>query len=76
MVVAYLMMLVKPGEEVPVAEKLQEMPEVQSVDIVYGEYDVVAKIKVESMEKLQKFLMDKIRKIDEIERTSTMITIK
>ncbi len=76
MVIAYLMMLVKPGEESSVAEKLQSMPEVQSVDIVYGEYDIIAKIKVKDMESLQKFLMNNIRKIDEIERTSTMITIK
>ena len=76
MITAYLAMLVKPGEESIVAKKLTEMPEVKDVDIVYGEYDIIAKVNVKDMEALQKFLISKIRKIDEIDRTSTMIAIK
>lgn len=76
MITAYLAMLVKPGEESTVADKLMKLPEVKDVDIVYGEYDIIAKIKVKDMEALQKFLITKIRKIDEIDRTSTMIAIK
>ena len=76
MITAYLAMLVKPGEESNVAKKLTEMPEVKDVDIVYGEYDIIAKVNVKDMEALQKFLINKIRKIDEIDRTSTMIAIK
>ena len=73
---AYLLILVKPGEETTVVEKLNQMDEVKMTDVVYGEYDVIAKVEVPDMSALQKFLMEKIRKIDEIERTSTMIAIK
>lgn len=76
MVMAYLLILVKPGEETTVVEKLNQMDEVKMTDVVYGEYDVIAKVEVPDMGALQKFLMEKIRKIDEIERTSTMIAIK
>ena len=76
MITAYLAMLVKPGEESTVADKLMKMSEVKDVDVVYGEYDIIAKIKVKDMEALQKFLISKIRSIDEIDRTSTMIAIK
>ncbi len=76
MVMAYLLILVKPGEETTVVEKLNQMDEVKMTDVVYGEYDVIAKVEVPDMSALQKFLMEKIRKIDEIERTSTMIAIK
>ena len=76
MVSAYLLILVKPGEETTVVEKLNKLDEVKMTDVVYGEYDVIAKVEVPNMEALQKFLMDKIRRIDEIERTSTMIAIK
>ena len=76
MITAYLAILVKPGEESNVADKLTEMPEVKDVDVVYGEYDIIAKIEVKDMESLQKFLVTKIRAIDEIDRTSTMIAIK
>ena len=76
MVTAYLLILVKPGEETTVVDKLNKLDEVKMTDVVYGEYDVIAKVEVIDMEGLQKFLMDKIRRIDEIERTSTMIAIK
>ena len=76
MVSAYLLILVKPGEETTVVDKLNQLDEVKMTDVVYGEYDVIAKVEVQDMEALQKFLMDKIRRIDEIERTSTMIAIK
>ncbi len=76
MVTAYLLILVKPGEETTVVEKLNKLDEVKMTDVVYGEYDVIAKIEVEDMSALQKFLIEKIRKIDEIERTSTMIAIR
>lgn len=76
MVSAYLLILVKPGEETTVVDKLNKLDEVKMTDVVYGEYDVIAKVEVSDMEALQKFLMDKIRRIDEIERTSTMIAIK
>ncbi len=76
MVTAYLLILVKPGEETTVVEKLNQFDEVKMTDVVYGEYDIIAKVEVPDMSALQKFLIEKIRKIDEIERTSTMIAIK
>lgn len=76
MVTAYVLLIVKPGEESTVAEKLTKMPEVKDVSVVYGEYDIVAKIEKESMESLQDFLIKKVRAMDEVERTSTMISLK
>ncbi|MCD6576043.1 MAG: Lrp/AsnC ligand binding domain-containing protein [Nanoarchaeota archaeon] len=76
MVTAYVLLIVKPGEENTVAEKLAKMPEVKDVSVVYGEYDIVAKIEKESMEALQDFLIKKVRAMDEVERTSTMISLK
>ena len=76
MVTAYVLLTVKPGEESTVADKLSKMPEVKDVSVVYGEYDVVAKIEKESMEALQDFLIKQVRAMDEVERTSTMISLK
>ena len=76
MVTAYVLLVTKPGEESTVAEKLNKMDEVKDLSIVYGEYDIVAKIEGESMEALQNFLIKNVRAIDEVERTSTMIALK
>ena len=76
MVVAYVLLIVKPGEEANVSEKLQNMKEVKDISVVYGEYDIIAKVEMENMEGLQNFLIKEIRAMDEIERTSTMISLK
>lgn len=76
MVVAYVLLIVKPGEEANVAEKLKKMQGMLDVSVVYGEYDIIAKIERDTMENLQNFLIKDIRAMDEIERTSTMISLK
>ncbi len=76
MVIAYVLLVAKPGEESTVAEKLNKMDEVKDLSLVYGEYDIVAKIEEKSMEALQNFLIKNVRAIDEVERTSTMIALK
>ncbi|MCD6547305.1 MAG: Lrp/AsnC ligand binding domain-containing protein [Nanoarchaeota archaeon] len=76
MVTAYILLIVKPGEESTVAERLTKMDGVKDVSVVYGEYDIVAKVEKPSMEELQNFLIKNIRGIDEVERTSTMIALK
>jgi len=75
-VVAYVLLIVRPGEESNVADKLKSMEDVKDVSVVYGEYDIVAKIEKEDMEALQNFLIKKVRAMEEIERTSTMISLK
>jgi DNA-binding Lrp family transcriptional regulator len=76
MVVAYVLLIVKPGEEANISEKLKKMKGIVDVSVVYGEYDIIAKIERGSMEDLQNFLIKEIRAMDEIERTSTMISLK
>lgn len=75
MVSAYVLIVVKPGTESKIAEKMVGMKEVKDVSVVYGEYDIIAKIEVENMDKLQEFVIN-LRKNTDIERTSTMIAVK
>ena len=76
MIKAYCMINVKPGQEDAVIKRLKNDSRVSQADSVYGEYDVVALISAKDMKDLQDFLMDKIRKIKSIEKTSTMIAMK
>lgn len=75
-VIAYIFLTVKKGGENNVAELLKKMEGVLDVAELYGEYDVIAKVEKESMEDLQKFLINNIRSIKEVEQTSTMIAVK
>jgi DNA-binding Lrp family transcriptional regulator len=70
---AYVLFKVNSGMEKEVSKQLAELEEVQEASITYGEYDVIAKITVKDLRLLEDFLADKIRKVQSVVLTSTMI---
>jgi len=50
-----------------------EFDEVIQADVVFGEYDVIAKMKTADLGKLQDFVSDKIRTVPNVLVTSTII---
>lgn len=73
MVTAFVLCAVSPGTERIVLEKLRKIAE--EVHIIYGEYDLVAKITVTRCEDLEDFIINKLRKIEEIHKTHTWIAM-
>jgi uncharacterized protein with GYD domain len=51
-VLAYALFKVSSGTEREVCQKLVEFGEVIQVDIIFGEYDVIAKIETQDLGKL------------------------
>ena len=70
---AFVLFKVNSGMEKEVSKQLAELEEVQEASITYGEYDVIAKITVKDLHLLEDFLADKIRKVQGVVLTSTMI---
>jgi DNA-binding Lrp family transcriptional regulator len=73
-ITAYVFMNVKRGGENNITE-LKKFSGVIDVSSVYGEYDIIMKVQKTDMEDLQKFLVEKIRPIQWVDKTSTMITV-
>jgi len=71
--VPYLLLLVDVGKEHSVAKELRRLPGVTEAQVVYGEYDVVARIELGDVT-----LMDETitmaRKLPDVTRTSTLIS--
>ena len=74
MVTAYIMVEVESGTENDVAAAIKKKKGVKDVGIVYGEYDIVLKVEVGTMEDLQNFVLS-LRKEKGIRRTTTMIAV-
>ena len=70
---AYILFKVSSGTERQVCKKIADFDEVLGIGIVYGEYDVVAKISVRDLQALEEFLSVKLRKVPSVILTSTMI---
>jgi DNA-binding Lrp family transcriptional regulator len=72
-VIAYVMFKVSSGAERAVAQKLIEFEEVMQADVIFGEYDVVAKLMTRDLDALEDFVSDHVRNVPNVLVTSTMI---
>jgi len=72
-VLAYVLFKVSSGSERDVCKKLVEFEEVLHADILFGEYDVVAKVETLELYNLEEFISLKIRNVPNVLVTTTMI---
>jgi DNA-binding Lrp family transcriptional regulator len=72
---AYVLFKVSSGSEREICKKIIEFDGVAECSVVYGEYDLISKIKSESLDKLEG-IIEKIRTIPSIVLTSTMIVAR
>jgi DNA-binding Lrp family transcriptional regulator len=70
---AYVLLKVTPGYERNIVEELRNIPEIEVVNELYGEWDIITKASVETMTDLDELLSEKMRKLDGVTLTSTMI---
>jgi DNA-binding Lrp family transcriptional regulator len=64
------------GSEDEVLQELRKIGNVKESYVVYGVYDVVAKVEAESMDKLKEIVTWKIRRLDRVRSTLTMIVVE
>jgi DNA-binding Lrp family transcriptional regulator len=70
---AYTLINAELGSEDAVVNDMKRIPEVKEVNLTYGVYDIVAKIQSESMDRIKEIITLKVRKIDKIRSTLTLI---
>lgn len=64
------------GSEDKVMELLAAIPEVKAVYFVYGPYDIVIKIEAPDVDKIRSVVREKVRKIEGIRSTTTLVVAK
>ena len=73
---AYVLLKVTPGYERNIVKELKDIPEIEDINELYGEWDMIAKVSVVRIEDLDALLSEKMRKIEGVTLTSTMIVAK
>lgn len=73
---AYIMINCEVGYEEPIIEQLRSIEGVKEVQGVLGNFDILVKIEVSSIEALREIITWKIRKIQKICCTTTVICTK
>jgi DNA-binding Lrp family transcriptional regulator len=70
---AYVLLKVKPGYERTIVKELKDQPEIEVINELYGEWDIITMVSVASIDKLDELISEKMRRIEGITITSTMI---
>ena len=73
---AYVLINCEIGSEEKVIEELKTIDGVKEVHGTFGAYDVLAKVEAEQVETLRETITWKIRKIDKIRSTLTLMGIE
>ena len=76
MPVAFVLINAEIGSEDEVVTELRKISTVKESYVVYGVYDIVAKVEAESMDKLKEIVTWKIRRLDKVRSTLTMIVVE
>jgi DNA-binding Lrp family transcriptional regulator len=72
-ILAYVLFKVASGTERDVSQKLIDFDEVMQADVVFGEYDVIARMSTENLATLEDFISQKVRTVPNVLVSSTMI---
>ena len=73
---AFLLINADLSSEDEVVGELRKIPNVKESYVTYGIYDIVARIEADSMEKLKEIVTWKIRRLDKVRSTLTMIVVE
>jgi DNA-binding Lrp family transcriptional regulator len=66
----------KSNQQEDIAKKIKEIEDVVSIDIVTGTTDLIATIKTDSIHSLNEIITNKIRNIEGVDKTQTIIVLK
>jgi len=73
---AFVLINAELGAEDSLIKELKGIENVSEVYVVYGVYDIVAKIESDTMEKVKETITWKIRRLERVRSTLTMIVVE
>jgi len=76
MPMAFVLINAEIGSEEEVLKELKKVEGVVEAYVVYGVYDVVAKIRADTMDKLKDVVTWHVRRLNKVRSTLTMIVVE
>jgi len=73
---AFVFMNIDTGGEQDVLKALRSVENVKEAHLVYGVYDLVARIEAETMDKLKEVVTWKVRRLEKVRSTLTTIVME
>ncbi len=76
MISAFTLVKVPPQENVYVFRKIKKLQMIEEATPVYGEYDIILKTRTRTIEELNSFIYNVLRKVPHVTMTTTMIVAR
>jgi DNA-binding Lrp family transcriptional regulator len=73
---AFVLFNVESGSEDKILQELKKIEEIQEAYVSYGVYDLIARVKADTMEKLKDAITHKVRIIKNVRSTLTLIMME
>ena len=75
MINAYILISIRPGKSDIIIRDMRKIENVEKISVVAGEYDIVVRVQIKTLEKLLK-VTDKLQLIDGVKKTTTQVIEK
>jgi DNA-binding Lrp family transcriptional regulator len=76
MALAFVLINADLGTEGEIVKEIKKIEEIKEVHLVYGVYDIIAKVQADTLDKLKDAITWKIRRLDKVRSTLTMIVVE
>jgi len=76
MPLAFVFINAEIGSEDEVLKRLRKMENVKEAHLVYGIYDIVAKVEARTMDKLKEIVTSRVRRLNKVRSTLTMMVVE
>ena len=73
---AFVMINTEIGSEKEILDEIRKIDAVKESYMVYGVYDIVAKVSADTMDNLKEIVTWNVRRLDKVRATLTMIIIE
>ncbi|MCC7574735.1 Lrp/AsnC ligand binding domain-containing protein [Candidatus Woesearchaeota archaeon] len=73
---AYILVALDESGVEDIVEEFRDLEEVQEAHILFGEWDLIIKVKAPEPESVARFVLEKVRNKEEVRLTSTLIVAK
>ena len=75
MQLAFVFISTAPASMPEVLKKVRALEGVEEAEMLYGVYDIIAKVKAETMDNLKHIITHNIRGLDKVNATQTLLVI-
>jgi DNA-binding Lrp family transcriptional regulator len=76
MPMAYVLINTELGSEADVLTNVRKVEGVEEAFSVYGTYDIIARVKTETMDRLKEIVTWRIRRLDKVRATLTLMAVE